>query len=125
MSYRGPNKTRQRNQVRDLFQYGGYTATWRQYVSSSAGNADAGLGDRDYYREQTITALLGLGNKRPAMERQTNAGMLASDQITATTREQLGRRDELVWRGNTYRVESDPVPSTIGPHWVTEIKRGE
>lgn len=125
MSYRGPDKTRQRLQVADIFQHGGYTATWRQYVSASAGNQDAGLGDRYYYREQTITALMGLGNKRPAPERQTPIGMLTSDTVITTTREKLGRRDELVWRGNTYRIESDSVPSTIGPHWVTEIKRGE
>ena len=122
--HRGPNARRQQAQVAEIFRHASVTATWRQYISATTGTPDAGLGDTYHYREQTITALIGLGRLRAPEERQTPAGMLTSGEYQCTTREKLGRRDELIWRGVTYRIESEPIASHIGPHWVCKIKEG-
>lgn len=124
MSYRGPNTQRMTVQIDDVLRVAGYTATWRQYISASAGVADAGLGDRSYYREQVITALMYQGYKVQP-ERQRAVGLIADAEFVVSTREQLGRRDELVWRGVTYRVESDPQPARLVGLWMTTVKRGD
>lgn len=128
MSYRGVDTARQAQQLNEtVFRYHGHTATWRQFVSAQSGSPDAGLSDVPFYREQTITALFGGGGGGGAaarrIERQMGLGMIASDQVVATTREQMGTQDELVWRGVVYRVESEALRS--GPNWVTNLKRGE
>lgn len=123
MAYRNPNRTRIGQQSDTIFQYGGQTATLRSYISASAGVSVAGFGSTLYYRERTITALFAPLPANP--EAQTPAGMLAADQFQVTTREPIGRRDELRWRGNVYRIESDPSPATLNGFWVALVKRGE
>lgn len=131
MAYRGPDPTRIAGQQADaIFLHAGQTAIWRQYVSASAGNANAlaaGIGSAPAYREQTVTALFGAvqstqGFQQP--ERATPAGMLAAGEILATVRERPGRQDELVWNGVIYRVESDAVPARIAGTWTVTLKRG-
>lgn len=123
MSYRGPQDRRQVIQVDEIFRRAGYTATWRQYISASAGDPDLGLGDQLYYREQVVTALIG--SVSGSRERQTMAGIMTSDEVMVSMREHLARRDELRWRGVTYRVESDPVPASLDGCFVAVVKRGE
>lgn len=123
MAYRNPDRTRIGQQSDTIFQHAGQTATWRAFVSASAGVGVAGFGSTPYYRERTITALFAPLPQNP--ETQTPAGMLAADQFQVTTREPLTRRDELRWRGVTYRIESDPSPATINGYWVALVKRGE
>lgn len=120
MSYRGPDARRIAGQEADIFRRAGYTATWRQFVSATSGVPAAGLGGSSYYREQTITALFGAG-RQP--ERQVPGGMIAAAELLVTTRERLGRRDELVWRGETYRVDGDPVPAPVTNQWISPVKR--
>lgn len=127
MTYRGPNTTRQTNQLaNNIFRYAGETATWRKYVSASAGNPVVGLGSASYYQERLITAMLygqvGMGLNLP--ENQTFAGMLAVGQFLASTTEPLGRQDELLWRGTTYRVDGDTVPNHIAGTHTVVVKRG-
>lgn len=102
--------------------YAGQTATWRQFVSSSAGVSAAGFAATLIYREQTITALFAPLPHNP--ETQTPAGMIASDTFQVTTQQAIGRQDELRWRGERYRVESDPAPATMPGFWVSTVKRG-
>lgn len=120
MSYRGPNARRVATQEHDIFRYAGFTATWRQFVSATSGTPAAGLPGSSYYREQTITALFGAASQP---ERQTPGGMIAAAELFVTTRETLGRQDELIWRGQTYRIESDPVPAPVTNQWISHIKR--
>lgn len=125
MPYRGQNVPRRTRQAADIYTQAGYTATWRHYVSAVTGNQDAGQGDTYYYRETVITALLGMNRTPDIRERQQAVGMIAAAQIFAVTREPLGRRDELTWRGTTYRVDSDPVPGVMVSGWVTQLSRGD
>ena len=105
--YRGPDRARMQRAYVDIFKHAGHTAIWRQWVSAVSGNADAGLGATDYYREQTITAVIS--PLAPLGERVMALGTLLSGDVQIATREQLGARDEIIWRGKTYRVESEPV----------------
>lgn len=114
------------NQVQNsVFKYAGSTATWRQYVSASAGVPAAGIGSALYYREQTITAVFGRGLLGQFLEYQVAAGMQAAGIVLMASPHRIARQDEIVWRGTTYRVEADPVPARIVGHWVVNLKRGD
>jgi hypothetical protein len=115
---------RQQNEA--IYQHAGQTAVWRKYVSASAGNPVLGLGSASYYAERWITAQFygvpGQGFSLP--DNQTFAGMVTQGSFAVSTREELGQQDELVWRGDTYRIESDTVPTRIGGSNIYAIKRG-
>lgn len=122
MPYRNPDQARIQAQAATIFQYAGQTALWRQYVSASAGVSVVGMGTTLYYREQPITALFAPLPANP--EDQTPAGMIASDMFQVTTTQRVGRQDQLVWRGDVYRLESDPTPAPLPGMWVSQVKRG-
>lgn len=123
MPYRSPNQPRILNQSNTIFQYAGNTATWRQYISASAGVSVAGFGSTPFYAERTITALFAPLPHAP--ESQQPAGMIVSDEFQVTTKEKLQRQDELRWRGERYRVDSDPSPATLPGTYVFIVKRGQ
>lgn len=124
MSYHGVQRERIAAQQADtIFAQAGETATWRAYVSASAGVPLAGLGSAPQYAERTITALFAAGVLHQGQV-VTPAGMFVDGQFVATTRERLSKHDELRWRGVTYRVDSDPMPARIAGTWVSTIKRG-
>lgn len=123
MSYRSPNRDRMTLQNNEIFRHAGSTATWRQYVSGSAGASIAGFGSAYHYREQTITAMFGQNMVAQIGERQVPGGMIAGGGISVVTKERLGRKDELRWMGSIYRVEGEPIPSQLVGHWVTILKR--
>jgi len=121
--YRNPDPTRIAQQQATIFQYAGQTATWREYISASAGVAVAGFGSTPYYAERTITALFAPLPRAP--ELQGAAGMIVSDEFMVTTTQPVQRMDELRWRGERYRVESDPSPATLPGTYVFTVKRGQ
>jgi len=123
MPYRKPARKRINQQQTAIFENAGHVVTWRKYVSASAGVPVAGLGSAPRYVERTITALFGSGLNQ--IEVQGAAGLTISTTFKATTREPLGRRDELVWQGEVYRVESDSTPATMPGTYVNTIKRGQ
>lgn len=123
MPYRNPDQRRILNQSQTIFQYAGQTATWRQYISASAGVSVAGFGVTPFYAERTITALFAPLPRAPEM--QQPAGMIVSDEFQVTTKEHLQRQDELRWRGERYRVDSDPSPATLPGTYVFTVKRGQ
>jgi hypothetical protein len=122
--YRGPNLLRQQQQINAYHYPGvGSVVTWRAYVSASGGVNVAGLGATGYYRESSITALF-----RPLPvqnETQTPAGMIAAGQFEMTTREAVGRGDEVRWNNTIYRVEGPPVASPMHSGYVSVVVRGE
>jgi hypothetical protein len=122
MPYRNPDQTRILVQFTTVQQYAGHAAIWRQYVSASAGVNVMGMGTALYYREQAITALFAPLPPNP--ETQTPAGMIAGDEFQMTSTQQVGRQDEVRWKGELYRVESDPSPATMPGYWVSRVKRG-
>lgn len=122
MPYRTPDQNRMQAQAATIFQYAGQTATWRQFVSAATGNSTMGRGLQAYYREQAVTALFAPLPPNP--EAQTPAGMIAADRFQVTTVQRVGRLDELLWKGDTYRIESDPSPATLPGYWVATLKRG-
>jgi hypothetical protein len=122
MPYRGINPQRIALQTQTIFASVGQTVTWRAYVSASAGVPAAGIGSQPAYAQRTITALFAEVTQPDA---QANVGMLTMGQFLVVTREQLGKQDELLWRGTAYRVESDPTPYRIDGFWQTLVKRGK
>lgn len=120
--YRGPQPQRiAAQQASDVYRYGGYPVTWRDYVGTAAApNEAAGLGKRPLYAEHTITALFG-PIEQP--ETQTMAGVFAAASILMTTRERVQRQDQIVWRGITYSVDADPAPDPLTSAWNTVINR--
>lgn len=129
MSYIKPDFTRFKAQVRDNHMaIAGQTATWRQWVSAVSGNA-AGFGTQNFYRQQTITALIGgygqEGLARPNMQRQQPGGMFEAGEITIATQEKLSAADEVIWNGVRYRVDTVSQPSILDSHFVSILKRGD
>lgn len=119
-----PDKHRMNIQGEQIFKYAGVTATWRQFISASAGVPEAGIGDMQYYRLSTITGQFGVMLNPPKVGEQVAApGLIAAGQFQMVTRERVGRQDEIIYNSALYRVESDPVPAQLVGWWVTQIKR--
>jgi hypothetical protein len=124
MSYRGPNNSRIAAQVNaDPYRFGGYPATWKHYISASAGASQAaGLGQKPQYTQTTITALFGPLDQP---ETQGPAGMFAEAQILMTTREKMNRLDEIVWNGVQYRIDSVPTQDPLTSAFYSVINRSK
>lgn len=119
-----PDRRPMYTQTQDsVMRYAGNTATWRQYVSASAGVAEYGEGSALFYAERTITAVFGRGILGQFLEYQQAAGMEAAGVVPMSSPWKIGRQDEIVWRGVTYRVEADPVPARMLGHWTVQLKR--
>lgn len=133
MSYFKPySKTHHTQSMGNMLQYAGQTATWRQYISASAGVADAGLGDTYYYREQLITGVFGggggdIGGGQLYANWQTDrpAGMLPAGMLRVVTEMPMRANDELSWNGEKYRVDTDSQRSPINNMWMSILVRGE
>lgn len=127
MPYRGPQTGRIPLQVeQNIIEHAGQALTWRQFVSAVSGSTLAGFGATRYYRESTITGVLGRAPIQFIVtEGQTPGGAVAQGRFLVTTREKLARDDELVWQGDTYRVESEAIPARMSNMWTVEVKRGD
>jgi len=128
MPYRNPMTPRQASQTNEIMKYAGVTATWRQYVSASAGISVAGFGSGMYYREQTITAMLGGNNASlvsPNIQRQTTMGQLPEGTLRIVSREVMTDKDEIIWRGVRYRVDANSQRSPLNGYWMSIITRGD
>lgn len=131
MPYRGPNTGRIGAQLAQVMSYAGETGTWRQYISASTGTASgiwAGAGTTLYYREQVVTGLWGLPQLSPMMrEIQTPGGEIIAGDAVISTVAPLGAQDEIQWRGVTYRVNGDSLPTHLGGRvWYrTVLVRGD
>ncbi len=122
--YSRPDKRRLNQNAERIYQFAGVTATWRQYVSASAGVPEAGIGETPFYRTQTITGQFGVMLNLPKLGEQVAApGMIAAGMFQMVTREHIGRQDEIIYNSAFYRVEADPVPDELAGWWVTQIKR--
>lgn len=128
MSYRGPDRNRiQQQRAAAIDTHAGYSALWRQYVSASTGAGFAGRGDTYHYREQWVTAhFYGVpGAPSTISERQRAAGLVTEGKFFVSTPVKLSARDELVWMGDTYRIEGTSIPSQIDGYYNVQIKRGD
>lgn len=132
MPYRGVQQHRQHLQTTDIMRQVGFTATWRQYISASAGVSVAGFGGASSYREQVVTAILG-GLAAPGkvggtvgvnMQRQAAGGQLTDGNLSIVTNVQMGDKDEFIWRNVRYRVDANSQPSIMNGFWMTVINRG-
>lgn len=121
--YSRPDKKRMNTNADRIFTHAGVTATWRQDVSASGAVPEAGIGDTQYYRAQTITGHFGFQFLPRFMENVAAPGLIAAGVVQMSTRERIGRQDEIIYNSGTYRVESDPVPAAMPGWWVTQIKR--
>jgi hypothetical protein len=122
MPYRGPHAERIGTQSEAIFTHAGQTVTWRRFVSASGTANAAGFGAVPQFREQTVLALIG-PVKQP--EAPGAAGTMVSGELFAVLRERPSRRDELVWRGIHYRVESDPAPASLAGTYTMTLKRSD
>lgn len=128
MSYRGVQPQRQAAQTNEIMKVAGFTGTWRQYISASAGVSVAGFGSAVSYREQTVTAILGslMGNVvSPNVQRQTPMGQVSDGRLRILTQQRLSQLDEFVWRGVRYRVDADSQPSQLNGYWMSILVRGD
>lgn len=122
--YSRPDKRRLNVNAERIYQYAGVTATWRAYVSASAGVPEAGIGDVQYYATRTITGQFGVMLSPPKIGESVGAvGQIAAGMFQMVSRERIGRQDEIIYNSALYRVESDPVPAPLAGWWVTQIKR--
>jgi hypothetical protein len=130
MTHIDPNFQRNAWHTHYVQEYAGQTATWRQYVSASAGNAMAGYGSVSYYREQTITAVFGGGGvgggvTNANLEQTRAAGMIAEGNIRISTSFPLSNRDEVIWQGVRYRVDTNSQLSRMNQHYMSILVRGD
>lgn len=131
MPYRNPHRPLMNKQSDEILKYAGQTATWRQYISASAGVAVAGFGSAVSYREQTITAVFGGGGANMGgtvltnLQTQRAAGQLAAGTVRVTTEERLSDRDEIIWNGIRYRVDTDSQFSPLNGYWMSMLVRGD
>lgn len=122
MPYRGLDTGRIARQLNDRhLQQAGQTATWRQFISASAGVSVAGFDATPFYREQTITGLFHVSLTGQG-EQQTPAGVIDAATLVACTPQPLGLRDELLWNGDVWHVESDSYP--LAGQWRTHLRKG-
>ena len=124
MSYFNPNRQRMARQIANYHMpFMGETITWKQWVSASTGVPEAGFERLNYYREQSITALIGAATMAN-LQQQIPAGQLADGQIRCTTREKLGGQDEIIWRNVAYRVDTNSQINTLNGMWMSILNRG-
>lgn len=122
--YTRPDKQRFNLNAERIYQYAGVTAIWRTFVSAVSGVPEAGIGDTFYYVNRTITGQFGTMIGLPRIGESNGApGQIAAGTFQMTTRERIGRQDEIIYNSSYYRVESDPVPAPLAGWWVTQIKR--
>ena len=109
--------------VSAIFQQAGQLATWRQFVSASAGSAALGLGTAHTYVQRPIT---GLFDPVRPQELSTPGGQFLVGDVWLTTSEPVTKRDEVVWEGNRYQAASEPVSVNLMgvPLNRTLIRRG-
>ncbi len=130
MAYRNPIRQRQAAQTNEIIKYAGFTATWRQYVSASAGVSVAGFGSANYYREQTVTAVfgggvVGGGVVNANLQRQLGMGQQEAGTVRVTTQEKLSKFDEFIWNGVRYRVDTDSQFSPLNGYYMSILTRGD
>lgn len=121
-----PNTGRiQQQQDANLRSAVGQVVTWRCYISAVAGIPEAGYDGTAYYRESQITAFFRgvMGAPATIRQMQTPAGMLPYGTTLIVTRERLNKNDEIRWRGDMYRVDSEATPAVMSSAWMAEIKR--
>lgn len=107
----------------------GQGVIWRRYISASGVTSEesyAGLGDTINTAENMITAFIGVfPNSIPrVLQAQTPAGMIAAGETFITTQNKISKYDEIVHRGATYRVDSEPQFIVMTSAWAAVLKRG-
>lgn len=124
MSYRGPKRAKSILQAqRHLEAQVGETAVWRRFVSASTGVNVAGFGPTMYYAQIPVSALFY--QDRDLAERQEAAGQVIDGTFKVSVGVELGERDELIWRGDAYRVESESTPNRLNETYSYIVKRGQ
>lgn len=121
--YTRPDKKRLNLNAERVYEFGGVTAIWRTFASAVSGVPEAGIGDTFYYAQRVITGHFGYQFIPRFMENVAAPGLIAAGTVQMTTRERIGRQDEVIYNSAFYRVESDPVPTTMAGWWITQIKR--
>lgn len=120
-----PDFSQLARQQRTIATFVGETATHRRYRGVSAGQPQFGIGDEPIYASRTVTGLF-----RPSTfeEIQQAGGQIVQGDIMATLLDcQPDKRDEVVWRGTIYRVESEFIPERIvgGAGYRGLLRRGD
>lgn len=89
----------------------GQRATWRKYISASAGNPDLGISDKLFYQERPAQ----MEFRSLTMEEfQMVGGQDIRGTYEIITVEPVGLRDEIVYNGETYRMISVPESDVLG-----------
>lgn len=121
---RRPDFSRAERQQREIGGFVGETAVWRQYVTAQAGTPSYGRGNSPQYAERTIT---GLFNPVSFDEIAAAGGQYLAGDMKATLIDcKPGTRDEVIWSGTVYRVESEVIPQALFNRngWRMILRRG-
>lgn len=123
MSYRQPRLgARSQLLLSDSLRQAGHRMLWRRYTGDSGGDPARGVAPEPQFVESEI---LGYIQFVPRDDEQSPVGMIYDERAIVTTREKLGQRDELVWQGRRYRIESSPAPSLMTGYWSVNARRGD
>lgn len=94
----------------------GETARLRVYVSGQPGVSKFGGGTQFFFTERVVTGVIS----EPRIsdlptEHDTPGGQVqAAPFLILTMDQQIGARDELIWRNSAFRVAGQPMPEVIG-----------
>jgi len=109
-----PNFDYMARQQRDIASWVGEVATWRRYVSADSlapSSLAAGGGAASYYTTRPVTGLFAAVSFD---EIGQAGGYLMQGDMRATLIDAIpAPEDEIVWRGVSYRVMSDPLTQPI------------
>lgn len=89
----------------------GEVATWRKWITASAGSNQFGVQNQNVYVETTITGLFQRFDPKLA---QYAGGNIQVAALYVTLPVQLSPRDEIVWEGSAYRLDGNPDHETMG-----------
>ena len=106
-----PDFGRIHRQQQHIAAFVGETATWRKYISASAGNPVYGIGDEPQYQQRIVTGLFNAVVFDETM--QAGGVYYAGDIVAALIDCRPAGEDEILWSGVTYRAASDPLPEAI------------
>lgn len=102
--------SRIRQNLSALNQNAGETATWRQYISASAGLAEYGQGTAQYYVNRLVTAQF-FGVK--PMEIWQAGGQILAGDLWCLTPLPISERDEVQYEGGRYMAVGEPIAISL------------
>ncbi len=88
-----------------------HSVIWRKYISASAGDPDMGISDKLMYQSRSTQMQL---KQLSLEEAQLVGGQDIYGSYEIVTTDPVGLRDEVIYDGETYRVQGLPDHELLG-----------